>query len=426
MKKIFLYLFVACLFATLTNASAFSEALSPDALSLDQALRIAFAHNPKVAEAKKEISASKGKWFDAEMLDDPQLETDIGGLKAKTQDQKIVRKGNLDAFTITQPLDPIGTHFLKAGIAHDNVKIAKGELRTVWFEIRKNVISTYMNILSQEKAVEIADENLTITKEFLNKVEIKFNGGSVPRSDVLRAKIEVSRAENNLLVNQKDLKVAQGTLNLLLGQDAENMLKLNGALNYTKLKYRYDETIKKTALANRSDLKNEEIRFKSAKKSLWIAGLEGVFPKMSIGVQRSTQDFQNDTSIILQGSYPLWGFNFGKIKEANAEKEKQEIHLKAAKREVGLDIYQAFLEAELSDRQVILQQKAVEEANELLKQVTLKYEEGEVSFLNYLENIKTIKETKTEYYSALKNYQEKVAELESAIQSSETPYGDIK
>ena len=106
-----------------------------------------------------------------------------------------------------------------------------------------------------------------------------------------------------------------------------------------------------------------------------------------------------------------------------AEKEKQQIHFDALKREVNLEVYKAFLDAELADRQVKLQKKALEEADELLRRITLSYESGEIPFLVFLENIKTIKETRLAYLNTLRGYKEKVAQLERMIQATPIPGG---
>lgn len=177
-------------------------------------------------------------------------------------------------------------------------------------------------------------------------------------------------------------------------------------------------------MKDRADLKMETMRLRTAGKGIWKERLKTVFPKMSLGVERTTQSFDNDTSLLLSASYPLWGFNFGKVKEAKAEKEKQEVHLDAVKRKVGFDVYQAFLEAELSDKQVVLQKESLDEANELLRQITTRYEEGEISFFIYLEHIKTIKETRLDYFHALKNYKAKIAFLGKVVQSIKVPEGE--
>lgn len=418
-KRILFFGFFIFLSISTTTAWATEESVD-QGLSLDQALQTAFVRNPKMIEARKEISASKGRWIQAEALPDPEVGVDIGGLKKQRKDEKEVRDGNLDSVTIKQPLDPLGTRFLRARIGHDGVNIAKGELDIIWGEVRKAVIENYARILAEEKAQEIVQDNLNTTRQFFSKVETRFQSGSALKSDLIRAKIEVSRAENDLLVSQKNLKVSKGELNLALGQGVEDPLVLKDTLAYEALQYEY-EKIRRQAVGARADVRNEATRLSSKQKGLWSAVLTTFFPKMAIGLQRTTQDFENDTAILIEASYPLWGFNLGQIKEAKAEKEKQKVHLDALKREVGLEVYRAFLEAELADKQVVLQKQTLEESNELLRQITIRYEAGEIQFLTYLENIKTIKETRLAYFNVLKDYKERVAELERVIQATPVP-----
>ena len=410
------------LLVVLPSLQVNAEGVWGEALSLDEALKQAYLENPKMAEARKEISASKGRWIQAEALPDPELEMEIGGLKSRTKGEKEVREGKIDSFAVRQPLDPIGTRFLRGRIAWEEVRIAKGELELRWAEVRKQVIELYSRILAEEKAGEVARGNLNATRQFFTRVETRFQSGNALQSDAIRARIEVSRAENDLLIAQKNLKVSKGEMNLVLGRSVESLLSLKDSLAYETLRYEY-EKIKDRGLVQRADIRNETARLRARKKNFWRALLETLFPKMAVGVERTTEDYENDTAVLLEASYPLWGFNLGEVKEAGAEREKQKIRLEALKRQAGLEIYQAFLETELADKQVRLQKKALEEANELLRQITLQYETGEMPFLTYLENIKTIKETRLGYFNALRNYKEKVAELERVIQATPIPEG---
>lgn len=394
-------------------------ASAEESISLEQALRMAYSSNPKMIEARKEIAAWKGRWIQAEAPPNPEMGIAVGGFK-KTEEGS--QKKNVDSVEVVQPLDPLGTRFLRGRMAWDDVKIAKGNFDLVWAEVRKNVIGLYATVLTQEKALEISQGNLNATRQFFTKVEMKFQTGSALQSDALRAKIEVSRSENELMIAERNLKISNGELNLALGRSVEALLTLSDSLGYEALQLQYAQ-IKEHALADRADVRNETTRLKSKKKGFWSEILKVVFPQMGIGIERTTQDFENDTAILLKASYPLWGFNLGQVKEAKAEKEIQEVRLDALKRQVGLEVYQAFIDAELGDKQVVLQKRALDESNELLRQVTLKYESGEVPFLIYLENIKTIKETRLAYFNALRNYKEKVADLERVIQATPKPEG---
>lgn len=400
----------------------FAVSAENEPLSLDEALQLAYINHPRMQEAKQDIFAAHGAWLQAEALPSPEAEINVGGLKKHGDEEKQVRKGKVDSFAISQPLDPLGTRFLRGRIARDEYNVSKGNLQIIWAEVRRDVITTYGTIITAEKSVQTATENLNATRQFFSKVQTRFQSGNALKSDVIRSGIEVSRSENELLIAQKDLKTAQGQMNLFLGFPIEEPLHLADMLEYEPLRYQYQE-IKERALKDRVDLKNESTLLSARKKGFWAATLRAIFPQMSIGVERTTEEYENDTSLLLSASYPLWGFNFGEIKKANAEKKKQQIKLDTLKKNVSLDVYQSFLEAELTDKQVSLQQKALEGANELLRQITIQYEEGEVPFLAYLENIKTVKETRLAYFTALKNYKEKVADLERAIQATPIPEG---
>lgn len=417
---------ILILLAYISNqpATIFAEPGQMETLSLEQALRIAYISNPKMLEARKEISASKGRWIQAEAPPNPELGLDVGGLKrhAKGEGDKQIRDGKVDAVTVEQPLDPLGVRFLRGRIAWDEVKIAKGGLELTWARVRQEVLGFYTAILTNEKALDIAEENLNVTRQFFTRAETRYQSGNALQSDVIRARIEVSRAENDLLVAEKNLKVSKGKMNLALGRTVEYPLELSDSLSYNSLQLQYAE-IMKQALAKRADIRNETTRLKARKKSFWSALLKVIFPQMGIGIERTTEDYENDTALLLKATYSLWGFNLGEVKEAKAEKEKQQVILEALKREVGLEVYEAFLESELSDKQVSLQKKALEEANELLRQVTLRYEGGDVPFLTFLENIRTIKETRLSYFNALRSYKERVAELERVIQATPIPEG---
>lgn len=404
--RIFLFLITyVCSNAFMANA----ESVKVTSVSLENALKLAFEFNPRMVETREVINAAKGRRWQAEALPNPEVELSVGGLKDGGE--------KIDQFAIKQPLDPLGTRFLRASRAKDDVQIAESSLLSVWGDVRAHVTSLYYHILAEQKALEIANENLDTTRQFFTRVETRYQSGDALQTELIRAKLEVSGAENALLVAQKNLKVAQGNLNLELGRELESPLELTDALEYRPFEYKLAES-KAHGKEHRADLRGEQIRLGEKKKGVWQAFLEMIFPEVSIGVERTTEEFENDTSLLIEASYPLWGFNLGEVKEAKAEKRIQEIRLDSLEKKVGLEIYEAYLEAELSEKQIQLQKKAVLEANELLRQITIQYEEGKIPFLTYLENIQTIKQTRLTYYEVLQSYHSKVAELESVIQAT--------
>src|SRR3989338_2383897 len=264
------WLFFILVFLITNPSLSFSKGVISEAISLDDALIVAYSANPTLREAREEISASKGRWIQAETLPDPELEMDIGGFKGGNKE--------VDSIAVKQPLDPFGTRLLRGRIAHDEVNIAKNELDLIWGQVSAKIIATYYQILAFEKALDVAEENLGTTRQFLTQVDSRFQSGSALKGEVLRARIEASRAENEFLTAEKDLKVSRGQMNLLLGRSADAAISLKDTLNYEPLRLEYQGLIEK-ALVERPDVQIEKTHLSSKKKGLWRSVLKTFFPQ---------------------------------------------------------------------------------------------------------------------------------------------------
>ncbi len=415
------------LFLTVSQSAQAVErsSASPEILSLEGSLSLAYEGNPRLLEAREELEAQKGRHIRAEALPNPEIEFGISGLKKSRESEESEeekRNPRLGSYSITQPLDPLGTRFLRGRIASDEIGIAESTIDLIWGEVRQEVISLYSTIQAQDKALRIAKENLDTTRQFFTSVDSRFQSGNALKSDLLRARIEVSRKENDYILREKELKLSNGRFNLSLGRPYDYPFELADGLEAVALEAHYEELLKK-ALKDRADLRIEEKRLSIEKKSHLSSVLRFIFPSMAVTYERTTEDFENDSAILLGASYPLWDLNFGEMKETKAAAEKQKKHLEALKRQVGLEVYEAILNAEVAYRQVILQKKALDEANELLRQVTLSYEEGKVPFIGFLENLKTINETRLSFLDAVTESKEKNAELERMVQATPIPGG---
>ncbi len=413
------FLKICCIFLVLfLSRQAASNAGSVDgALTLNQLLKIAYEKNPQMIEAKKMREVQKGKSFRKKMLENPQAEISYGGLK-KNEDGK--RKTNMDSFAVKQPLGAFGTKFIDGQIASTEITIADHHVDLVWSRVCAATARLYARILSWQKAVEITRNNLDTTRQFFTLVENRFHSGDALKSELTRARIEVFQAENDVLVKQKDLNILKGELNLVLGRGLEEPLTLDDPTRDEEFSQKYESLLVK-AVNNRPDVKIAEGELRIAGKNVTHSYLETIFPDITVGFERTMEDFENDSSILLEFSYPLWGFNAGEVKEARAQKEKQSATLDALKQKVSLDVYTAFAQAEIAAKQMDIQRKAIEEANELLSQITSNYQAGEISFNVFLDHLKIVQQIRLAYWDALSQYREKLAELQMAAGETAQP-----
>ncbi len=383
-----------------------------EALGLKEALSIAREHNPQMIEARKTIEAVKGELLTTRTFLNPTLDAEIGGLKKNEEGE---RKGHLETVSIVQPFDPLGVRELKTQIAKNEVKIGKEALKGTWSNVYTQVRSAYMKIILDKKELELAQDNLSTMRQLFSNVQIRFQSGQGFKNDQQRAKIEMLRAENDFLVVEKETKIDKGRLNLLLGRSLDYPFDITEELKIEDLKLDLE---KLTKLAfNRPDLKIEKLRADSKNKNFIKEQLSRL-PSFSLGFQKTNADYDKDYAALVSVSIPFWNLNQGEVKKAKAEKEIQQAKLQTMEKEVGFDVYQAYLNADASQKQVEFLKESVEEANELIRLADLRYREGEIDFINYRDQVKTALETKVRYYEGIYNLDQNISDLERVIYGS--------
>ena len=382
-------------------------------LTIEKAISIAYENNPGMIEARKIIEMAKGDLITAKTLLNPEVEFEIGGLKKNEAGE---RKTNLDNIEIRQGFDPPGVRGLKSNIARNEILIQEESLRSAWSGVYLEVRQTYARIILDKKESELANDNLNILRQFFSRVQIRFQSGQVLKNELQRAKIELLRAENFYLIAEKELKTDKARLNLFLGRSMDVLFDIEEELKEEGLKLNLQE-LTDMAFSKRPDIKTEELQLDLRKQSLAKEEL-GRLPSTFIGFQRTNEDYEDDYSVVLGMSLPFWNWNQGEVKKAKAQKEAQEVKLEATKREVVFDVYGAYLNAELTQKQLDLFKESLEEANELLRLANLRYSEGEIDFINYLDQVRTATETRVRYYEGLFSLNQAISELEKTIYSS--------
>ncbi len=390
-----------------------SRCVAEETITLERALSLAFENNPRIIESRKATIASRGELITAGSLPDPEIGFEIGGFKRDEDDR---RRANLDSFEIRQGFDPPGVRGLRKEIASNAVSVQEESLRQAWGEIYSRVRQTYNKITLDKKEIELAKGNLEILRNFLSRVQQRLQSGQALKNEVQRARIELLKAENASLAAEKSLKTDKAQLNLLMGRAMEIAFDIEEELKEDKLEISLQK-LTEIAFINRPDVKLEQLNLDSKTKNIKKEELERL-PAPFIGFQRIREDFENDYGVVFGFSFPLWNGNRGEIQKAIAEKEAQWVRLDATRREVAFEVYQAYLEVELAQKQLDSLKKSLEEANELLHLADLRYSEGEMDFINYLDQVRTVAGTRVQYYEGLFNLNSAVTELEKTVYTS--------
>jgi len=399
---VFTLLFFQCFIPNIVNAG--------EILSLDKALRFAYDNNPAMVEAKKNIDASKGDLITTRGLPNPEVEFEISGLR---KDEEGERDPHLGGLEVRQEFDPFGVQGLKSTISKHQISIQEESLKVAWSQVYAEIREVYTQIILNKKQQELANERVNIMRQFYGRVQEHFESGKALKNDLQRAKLELINAENSYLAYEKEMRTNKAKLNLIMGRSIETLFEVEEELKEEELILDFEE-LTNVAVSRNPMIRIQELALASSKDNLTKEQLSRL-PSPFVGFKKTNEDYEKDYAAVIGFSLPLWNLNQGEVKKAKAEKEAQVNRVEAAKREVAFNVFKAYLEAELAHRQFKLQKKALEEANELLHLANLRYSEGKINFLSFLDQVKAASETRVRYYKGLFNLAKTITELEKEV-----------
>lgn len=409
-KCYFLYIFII-LFSVCPVSFADD---GKNVLSLQQALNVAKQQNPSIVEARKKVEIVESRFKNSKKLTNPELDIDVAKIAYDLEDQAKFDDRTLEGeVRFNQPIKTWGKRGLSIKIAEDELSQAKYELESLWLETAHEVKKQYNQTLLYQKSIELARDHLERAQRFYEQVNIQFNSGKARNHELARSKLEVSTARNIFLEAETNYYVSKGKLNILLGRNIQDDIKLQDNLTPVELKDEMDDLLQ-FALNQRADILSQNHELSKKEKQLKLAKRQRL-PDVNLGlfVEREEEFYSAGAGISFE--LPLWNQFQEEINEASLDHEIAEIHLETLKKEASLGVYAAYKNARLAWQTVLNLEQAIREANELLRILTIEYQEGEATFLVYLEGLNSFKETKQNYLVSLANYNDKIAELEQAV-----------
>lgn len=377
----------------------YADAQTVPELTLSQALKTAYTQNPRMVQARQGVIAVQGEKMTAGSWDNPQLEIEPDVIKVK------------------QPLDPFGK-LIKGKAAQKKVLAQEQRLKTAWGGVYEEVRNTYSKVILGKKELELHRTNLKTMRQFFAQVQQRYQSGKVLKNQMQRAKVELLRTQGEYLKAEHDLNMDKAVLNLLLGRPKDVVFDTKEGLDADNLKLDLD-ALTRTALEQSPSVKQERFELEASIQNVHKEELNRL-PSFALGLQKVDQedDKKDEVEAIFEISVPLWGLNQGEIKKAKAERAAQESRLQEALRRIDFDVYRLYWNAQLQKKQVELAAEALQEANEMFILASLRYQEGDIGFIEYLDQAQTAAVSRIEYYRGLYALQHSINAIEKTVHVS--------
>lgn len=382
-------------------------------LSLNEAIKIGLKNNPEVKSAIENISAAKGRFWSGISLPQPEASVSYEYTPVNSSLSNYGEK----TLAVSQIIEFPSNYFLKGKKYSKEEEIAVYKLNLTERSVVNKVKTSYYKVLAKQYQVKLAEENLSISKDFFKKAEIRQNVGEGTNLERLTAKVQYIEAMNNLEIVKNELTTAFAELNNSLGygkQGFESQLIISDSLEFVEHKIGLEE-IYKTIEETNPQIKIAKLNTEIASVEKGLA-LSSLLPNFNLSYFKQTRDGNNGFYGASFGvSIPLW-FMFdqrGKIQEASANQSISESQLQLTMNELELELKSAFTEHENNLKQVKLYiNEILPQANEIYRSAFKSFDAGELNYLEYLQARQTLINSQNNYVNALYNYYQSVFKLE--------------
>lgn len=308
--------------------------------------------------------------------------------------------------------------------ARESVGAAAAERVGADVDITLSTKTAYYEALRADAEVEQAENLLAATNRFASAAQIQFDAGDAPRSNVVRSKIEVSRAEQTLLAARTDRDNRYTALRSLVGLPESVPLLLMDALTYQP---RNDSLPALMALASQTRPDVLSARRLAASRGADARGARAqAQPDLVIEARRATLfGGSGSQNLTQQGDSLRFGIvfpvlDYGRIRadvrNTQALQSEQEALRREAERIARLDVETIFRERMQAALLVeSFQNGRLDRAKEILDMVNIGYANGANSYLEVIDAQRVYQTEQVEYARALAAVNTATARLERAV-----------
>ena len=327
-------------------------------------------------------------------------------------------KGGLENFEsrkigISQDLEFPSVYFMRSDVQSVQIDIAKAELQNKINSITAEIKQLYYSVIRNSALKDLAKDIVSISDDFLKVAERKFDAGVVTSLDVLNAKVNKTRAENELKNIENDLRKTFIDFRLLLNaEESELKITIDTSTHFYNVQL---EEMLSSAMKNNPEILLSKLRQDKAEnrislaKSLLLPNLSLKYYNQKLGTESGYYGFEVGVGI------PVWFFleNSGEINEAKIEKKITQTEEYFTIKRVQANVKNAVEDFLNSKRQSeFVSKQVLDEARLIVDATRRSYEEGTANYSEFLQALKTFMEVQGAYTNNWYNFKISIINLE--------------
>jgi len=360
--------------------------------TLDQVLAEAINNNQRIVAAQADSQVAEQQLFAAQGQRHPQLNISTGytqlsetpsakaSIGGQTTQFAMAQAGSLKAQAlISMPI------FTSGRISHNiasaeavQVAIFQNEKTTV-LNIKLQVADAFIAVFRSEKSLEVANSHVTSLKAHAKDVANLYQQGMIARNDLLASQVELNNAIQAVLQKENQLNIAKARFNQLLNRDLS--AEVNLLEQFPDRPQGTLPELNKQALTQRSELKAlaEQVKAFEHQASSETSNL---LPQVNIsgGYQYEENEYTAYENMWVASATLNWKLYDGSTRHRSHAAKQKSLSLKMQRNDlvsqVQLQIRQAWLDIQETQKRIKVAKQAISQADENLKVSTERYQQG--------------------------------------------------
>lgn len=273
--------------------------------------------------------------------------------------------------TLQQPLFTgfaTTSNYRRANVA---MEIAHSRLQTAQHALAFEVVRTYLAVLRAQKAEALSVQQVKALEAQAAQAQAFFEGGVIPKNDVLKAEVELANARQTLIRAQNQKELARASLNHALGQDLNTPLQLE-EVEEVSLSTPDLHTALQMAWDRRPEIRElmaaiEAARFGvSAAQSQLLpqVSVVGTYSVDAAGGNPSLPSNRWEVGGVLQWHAFAGGKVWSQVSEAKIAQRRATEALQQVRDQVALEVKKAVLDLQEAEQKIRVADKAIAQAAE--------------------------------------------------------------
>lgn len=400
---------------------ALAEVLTPI-----EVVNLVYRNNPELESSNAKVRAEKELISSHFSLSSPT----IGYMQESDMSFMQMENGPMKTWSVSQEFMFPTKYFARGKIQETKASQALHEHMYKKLEIRGKALTAYFRFYSAKRVLKLLEAQRETLREIARIAEARRSAGSVPQQDEMKAHVEQTKIENQILLQVQEEAEAKFTLNATLNLVAETEVKLPEIDFSSRKDVRVSENIQDVGIETSHHLMGESAMVDEAGLNKGLAKMN-YLPDFHLSYRQvfGGNHPSSGRAIGVEMTVPLWFFT-----KENSELSSAVSQELAAKRR--FDSYKRSTESmvySLKSKVITLSKLLDIYETALIPQVTSTltssrsaYSAGKVGFQELLDSERTLYSTRIEYYENFSKFIEALTglEREAGVSVSSLPFAE--